>query len=141
MDTGQGLMVARVRDCDPTQTKQIWNVKTRIENVSEGQSICEAPGWDSSSHAISRCYMEDIDYRRWRWTTCHWLSYYTAGLYHVDHEYLNIITEMKCYANSFVFTGQPDSLITNHMEVKWNGRASEMLRLLRDGFAVPRACF
>lgn len=134
-------MVARVRDCDPTQTKQIWNVKTRMENVSEGQSICEAPGRNSSSHAISRCYMEDIDYRRWRWTTCHWLSYYTAGLYHVDHEYLNIITEMKCYANSFVFTGQPDSLITIHMEVKWNGRASEMLRLLRDGFAVPRACF
>lgn len=25
--------------------------------------------------------------------------------------------------------------------MKWNGRASKMLRLLRDGFAVPRACF
>jgi len=27
MDTGQGLMVATVRDCDPTQTKQVWNAK------------------------------------------------------------------------------------------------------------------
>lgn len=57
-----------------------------------------------------------MDYRRWSWTTCHWLGYYTAGLYHVDHEYLNIITGMKCCANSFVFTGQPDSPITNHTE-------------------------
>lgn len=39
MDTGQGLMVARVRDCDPTQTKQIWNAKTRMENVSDRRAI------------------------------------------------------------------------------------------------------
>jgi len=91
-------------------------LNTHMENASEGQSICEAPGRNSSSHAISRCCMEDIDYRRWRWTTCHWLGYYTAGLYHLDHEYLNVITGIRCCANSFIFTGQPDSPITNHTE-------------------------
>ena len=112
----QGSMVASLTACQSEHSKQIWNAVTQTVNASEGWSVCEAPGGNSSSHAISRCCIEDTEHQTQRWTTCHWLGYYAAGFYHVDGEHLNAITGMKCCVNNSVFTGQPNTSITNHIE-------------------------
>ena len=109
--------VVSLAGCQPEHPRQIWNAVTPTVNASEGRSICEFPGRNSSSHAISRCYVEDMEYQTQRWTTCHWLGYYTAGFYHIDREHLNVVTGLECCANNFVFTGQSNSPIANHTEV------------------------
>lgn len=115
----QGSIVASLTACQSKHPKQIWSAVTQTVNASEGWSVCEAPEGNSSSHAISRCYVEDMEYQTQtlRWTTCHWLGYYAAGFYHVDSEHLNVITGLECCANNFVFTGQPNSPVTNHTEL------------------------
>ena len=61
-----------------------------------------------------------------------------SWFYHVGREQLNVITGLECCTNKVVFTGQPNSPITNHTEfvMKQNGGA---LPLLKDDFVVHRA--
>ena len=107
-------MVVSLTACQLDHSKQTRNAVTQTVNASEGWSICKAPGGNSSSHAISRCHIEDMEQR---WTTCYWLGYYAACyLPRKMVKHLHVITGMKCCANKFVFTGQPNSSITNHTE-------------------------
>ena len=63
-------MVVSLTACRLDHSKQKWNAVTQTVNASEGWSICKAPGGNSSSHAISHCYIEDMEYQTQRWTTC-----------------------------------------------------------------------
>jgi len=124
-DDSDHLMAER---CALMNSKQRWNkytgsTESEMEeallhmlgdntntNKSTVETICTIPGY----HTVEECYSQRI---LPGWSYCSRKGYFVTGLYHIDNEFHQRITDFHCCFTSHVFTGEPETLSTIEEEI------------------------